>query len=171
VENEEKGTPILPGHKNCFYCDPDVEHGLKLKIAHGHGGVVTNLLIDDRFQGYEGVVHGGIVMGVLDELMWWAILTNTKRICMTLKVDMSFARPIRCGALYFGRGRLEGVDGADLRASATIGDASDRICAVATGVFREVTTVPVLQDNGVYRKDPIRLVAVFKDVPVINEKE
>ena len=80
------------------------------------------MIVGDAFQGYENVVHGGMVFGVLDVIMWYAIIMATKKICMTRKTDTDFFKPVVCGVTYRAQGRLVRVEGRDVWAFAWIED-------------------------------------------------
>lgn len=69
-------TPISrqlwPDLRDCFGCDPDHPHGLCLD-GHAEDGVVrARWDAPARFSSWPGVVHGGILATVLDEITGWA---------------------------------------------------------------------------------------------------
>jgi acyl-coenzyme A thioesterase PaaI-like protein len=58
-----------PNSKNCFVCGRENTYGLKLEFYESAPGeVIVETTIPDQYQGYPGVVHGGIVAAMLDEV-------------------------------------------------------------------------------------------------------
>ena len=69
---------ILPVYTDSFFTSKGRPDGMGLTILREDGVVYTNMFIDSRFEGYKGVVHGGMVFGVLDVIMWYTILLDTR---------------------------------------------------------------------------------------------
>ena len=58
-----------PNSRMCFLCGLDNPAGLHLHFYEVEPGVVeTTYTAPDHFQGYPGVLHGGIVAAILDEV-------------------------------------------------------------------------------------------------------
>jgi acyl-coenzyme A thioesterase PaaI-like protein len=58
-----------PNSKMCFVCGLENPVGLQLKIYQtGPGMIETTYTAPEHFQGYPGVLHGGIVATILDEI-------------------------------------------------------------------------------------------------------
>jgi acyl-coenzyme A thioesterase PaaI-like protein len=58
-----------PNSRHCFVCGVANPYGLKLKFyQHKPGEVSTNITLPELYQGYPGIVHGGIVAAMLDEV-------------------------------------------------------------------------------------------------------
>lgn len=53
--------------KYCFVCGRNNDHGLKLEFDSSSGRTVSEFVLHKKFQGYENIVHGGIVAAILDE--------------------------------------------------------------------------------------------------------
>src|ERR1035437_994551 len=58
----------------CFGCGELNEAGLHLQLHLEPGRCWTELVIPDRFEGWEGIVHGGIISTILDEVMSWSLI-------------------------------------------------------------------------------------------------
>ncbi len=58
----------LPSYDKCFFCGP-ATGGLALGLEYKEGSAFTEFTAHEKFQGYDGMLHGGIVAGVLDEVM------------------------------------------------------------------------------------------------------
>jgi uncharacterized protein (TIGR00369 family) len=128
---------LLPVYQKSFFTGGERADGLQLKLRHRRGLVYADMIVGNAFQGYENVVHGGILFGILDTIMWYAIIMATKKICMTRKTDTDFFKPVVCGAPYRAEGRLLRVEGRDVWATAWIEDADKERYAQVTALFRE----------------------------------
>lgn len=126
---------LLPGYKKCFFCGP-ATGGLALELQYADGGAFCEFTADERFQGYDGMLHGGIVAGILDEVMWWTLFMETGMLAATWKIDVEYRRPVVCNNGYRVAGKLVGPVRAAHHLSARIEDTSGRICATANGFFR-----------------------------------
>src|SRR5665213_2147558 len=63
--------------RSCFVCGPDNPRGLRLAFQTNESGEMTAEWIPEpEMEGYQGIVHGGIVSTVLDEAMAKAVLTG-----------------------------------------------------------------------------------------------
>jgi len=84
----------------CFACGELNEHGLQLVLHADETGCWTELTLDERFQGWESVAHGGIVATILDEVMAWSVIGRgtwgvTARMCIAFRRPIETGRPIR----------------------------------------------------------------------------
>src|SRR5215212_7573101 len=78
---------------NCFACGSLNEHGLHLDLHVAGDLCWTELTIADRFQGWDGIAHGGIVSTILDEVMAWS-LAATDNWGVTARMAVTFKRPV-----------------------------------------------------------------------------
>ena len=61
---------FLEDDHRCYGCGKLNPEGLKLDFRHPQKGVLqTNVIFSQRHQGFKGIVHGGIMALVLDEVM------------------------------------------------------------------------------------------------------
>jgi len=80
----------------CFVCGQKNPIGLKLNFTWDGKTVSTEFTPDKLYQGWSGMVHGGIIGCVLDEAMSYAALfsgVNT----VTAKMQARFKRPAQIG--------------------------------------------------------------------------
>jgi acyl-coenzyme A thioesterase PaaI-like protein len=60
---------LQPNSRNCFICGVENPFGLRVKFFDtGPGEVSAECSVPKEFQGYPGVVHGGVVAALLDEV-------------------------------------------------------------------------------------------------------
>jgi len=81
----------------CFVCGRQNPVGLKLDFYEDResGQVKADIMIPDAYQGYPGVVHGGIVSTILDEISGRAVMMEEgeDRLLATLRMTVRFRRP------------------------------------------------------------------------------
>jgi uncharacterized protein (TIGR00369 family) len=91
-----RGLAIEVAPHNCFACGSLNEHGLHLELHVDDGRCWTTIAFDDRFQGWDGIAHGGIVCTLLDEVMAWS-LASTDNWGVTARMNVAFRQPVRIG--------------------------------------------------------------------------
>ncbi|NQU29937.1 MAG: PaaI family thioesterase [Anaerolineae bacterium] len=82
-----------PNSKMCFVCGLENPVGLKLNIYQIEPGVIEAIYIaPDHFQGYPGVLHGGIVATMLDEMSGRALMGDPSepRFMYTGKIEVKY---------------------------------------------------------------------------------
>jgi len=91
----------LPNSKNCFVCGLENEHGLHLNFYQTESGdVVVDYEVPDHFQGYPGVVHGGIVASLVDEVLGRVHIgpdPQNPRFMFTAKMTVNYRKNVPTG--------------------------------------------------------------------------
>ncbi|MCX7965068.1 MAG: PaaI family thioesterase [Syntrophorhabdaceae bacterium] len=134
---------ILPVYKDSFFCGFNRKDGLQLQVMYDKGFVYCEVNLDNRFEGYTDVLHGGIIFGILDVLIWYAIFMETKKICMTRKTEIEFFKPVICGTPYMAKGQFLRIEGKDVHATAWIEDNKGDVYASVNALFREARDISV----------------------------
>ncbi|MEW5990040.1 MAG: PaaI family thioesterase [Chloroflexota bacterium] len=119
----------------CFACGELNEHGLRLELHTDRDGCRTELTLDPRFQGWEGVAHGGILCTVLDEVMAWAVIgQGTWGVTARMAVD--FRRPVPVGRAIRAQAQVAQAGRRLFRTTATISDTgTGETLATAEGTY------------------------------------
>jgi acyl-coenzyme A thioesterase PaaI-like protein len=81
---------------NCFACGTLNVNGIGLVHHVEPGRSWTELTLDRRFEGWEGIVHGGIVSTILDEVMAWSLVGQDSW-GVTARMSVEFRRPVEVG--------------------------------------------------------------------------
>lgn len=92
------GTGGEYGHSHCLMCgrrNPD-SLGLHFKRC-GEGRVCAQFQGNPRLQGYEGILHGGIVGALLDAAMTHCLFSRGIR-AVTGDLRVRFRKPVPCDA-------------------------------------------------------------------------
>jgi acyl-coenzyme A thioesterase PaaI-like protein len=90
---------------HCFACGELNERGLRLQLHLAEGRCWTELTLGSDFEGWEGIVHGGILTTILDEVMAWALVA-TDAWGLTARITTDFRRPVRVGQRIRAEGWL-----------------------------------------------------------------
>jgi len=80
-------------YNKCFACGKDNPSGLKLRFLPDGDMVKAEFTPDDLYQGWPGIVHGGIFFTMLDEAMSYAIIFHGVFNYVTAKAEMRFRNP------------------------------------------------------------------------------
>jgi uncharacterized protein (TIGR00369 family) len=120
---------------NCFACGTLNAGGLGLDLHVEPGRCWVEFALERRFEGWEGVIHGGILCAILDEVMAWA-LVGEDNCGVTARMAVDFRRPVTVGLPiraegWTTRSRRRIVDTAGHIVDATSGAE----LATATGVY------------------------------------
>jgi acyl-coenzyme A thioesterase PaaI-like protein len=89
-----------PNSRHCFVCGLENPVGLKLKIYQAEPGVIeTTYTAPEHFQGYPGVLHGGIVASLLDEISGRVHMgdASTPRFMFTAKMEVRYRKNVPIG--------------------------------------------------------------------------
>lgn len=92
---------------SCFACGSLNTHGLQLQLHAQDGRCWTALELPRRFEGWEGIAHGGIVATILDEVMAWALVEHDLW-GVTARMALEFRRPVPVGVPIRAEGWLTG---------------------------------------------------------------
>jgi uncharacterized protein (TIGR00369 family) len=82
--------------RHCFVCGEKNPFGLRLNPEGRDGRGTISWLPDSRHQGFEGVVHGGLISTLLDECMAYAAM-STGGFCATAEITVRFRQPVSTG--------------------------------------------------------------------------
>ena len=92
-----------PNSKMCFICGLENPIGLHLHIYEAEPGVIeTTYTAPEHFQGYPGVLHGGIVGALIDEISARAQMgsdPNDPRFMFTAKLEVKYRQNVPTGKL------------------------------------------------------------------------
>lgn len=111
---------LQPNSDYCFVCGRKNPRGLYMKFYdNGRNEVMAHHTIPAVYQGYPGVVHGGIVAAVLDEAVGRvALIGNHHHFMFSLKLEVKYRHPVPTetplqiiGRVIKLRGRLGQAEG------------------------------------------------------------
>lgn len=81
----------------CFVCGQANERGMKLKLHRTEDGqIVTRFEAEGVYQGWPGILHGGVISSVLDEATAYVTL-HMGLVAVTAEMSVAFHKPVRVG--------------------------------------------------------------------------
>lgn len=80
---------------NCFGCSRTNKDGLHLPIYFSEKGCYSITSIPEKFCGFEGLVHGGIIATLLDEIAAWTIIIHLLKMGITQEVKIKYLKPVK----------------------------------------------------------------------------
>ncbi len=122
----------LPYTKNCFVCGAHNSHGLHLRFRREGDEVQADFTPASHHAGFREITHGGIISTALDEAMFWAASTTTKRFCLAAELNVRFLRKVSVGEKYLIVAKFETNRGRVWESSAELRDVAGKVCARAT---------------------------------------
>lgn len=143
--------PALDDH-NCFGCGSKNPVGLHLQFYRlpGDEGAWAEWTPSTEYEGYNGMIHGGIICTLLDEIMAWSLYALSTW-AVTAKMQTSFRKPVEIGVpvrligkVVRDRGRVLEMHGEIRRAS------DDALLAEADATFMRVPESQAQQWNTRY---------------------
>ncbi len=90
----------------CFGCSPTHPNGFHLRFDRDGDSVTTTFTPGPEHQGPPGIMHGGLVTTLADELGAWAIVLLREKFGFTADMQARFTRPVRIGVEIAGRSRI-----------------------------------------------------------------
>ena len=132
---------------NCFACGTLNAGGLGLDLHIEPGRSWTELSLDRRFEGWHGIIHGGILCTILDEVMAWA-LVGEDNWGVTARMSVDFRRPVGVGVAIRAEGWIS-------RSRRRIVDTNGHIIDAASGT-ELATASAVYLAAGTARKQDLR---------------
>jgi uncharacterized protein (TIGR00369 family) len=94
-----RGLPSgpLPWTKSCLVCGEHNARGFHLRSRLESGIVIAEYVTKPHDVGYKHLVHGGIIMTLLDELMTWAAILETGKVCVAAEMTSRLREPVAVG--------------------------------------------------------------------------
>lgn len=84
----------LPAH-HCFGCSDKNPIGLVLEFELIGDELVCEWNPTKNYQGFEGMLHGGIISTIMDEAGAWAIQLLAETVGLTSEMRVKYLKPVR----------------------------------------------------------------------------
>jgi uncharacterized protein (TIGR00369 family) len=128
------GKRVLIAPHNCFACGTLNTHGLQMALHAAGDECWTELVLDARFEGWQGIAHGGIVSTILDEVMAWALVEHDLW-GVTARMHVEFKKPVPIGSPIRGEGHVVSARRRVVEAEGVLRDAAGTVLAIATATY------------------------------------
>ena len=127
---------------HCFACGPAEAHGLQLAYRFtGPDALEAAVTFDARFQGFDGIIHGGILATALDDAMANLACLRGER-AVTAELTARFLKPVYVGEAVTLRAHVTRRSRQLLLCEGQVLDPSGSVRAEATGKF--IITGPLI---------------------------
>lgn len=96
--DERAGLNDRSNYQRCFVCGAQNATGLQVEFRREGEQVVADFLPEEAFQGFPGVVHGGILASLLDEALSRTALLHGEWV-MTGRLEIRYRQPAVVGQM------------------------------------------------------------------------
>ncbi len=96
----------LPHTHSCFVCGESNAAGLRLRFETDGRIVQTHFRPKPVHIGFKGVMHGGLIATVLDEVMVWACAVGTRKFAFCAELTVRYLNPVQPGEEVIAAGEL-----------------------------------------------------------------
>jgi acyl-coenzyme A thioesterase PaaI-like protein len=111
----------------CFGCSQDHPTGFRLRFAKEDETVVTQFTPNAGHQGPPGLMHGGLVMTLADEIGAWTLVGLIGKFGFTAHFRAKLRGPVRIGQVVTGRGRIDKPGGRIVNVQVMLEQAGTRV--------------------------------------------
>lgn len=125
----------LQFHPTCFACGQANENGLKLQFEDKGESVICRTTISDNHQGYNEIVHGGIVATLLDAAMVNCLHKKFEKNPFTSRLDIRYRDVVPINSEITINASFKSKRGTYCWAEAQIIN-NDQVCVTAKGIFK-----------------------------------
>lgn len=131
----------------CIVCGPDHPRGLRIRYELDPSGTVTaDWTPTSEWEGFQGIVHGGIVSTVLDEAMSKAVVASRCE-ALTGELRVRFRRHVEAGEELRIRAWIVECRKRLITAEATLTDSGGSERAHAWAAFLTLAKAPEQKEN------------------------
>jgi acyl-coenzyme A thioesterase PaaI-like protein len=105
----------------CFACGPRNPRGIHMQVKYAKDSTAAEsmLALPKEFQGWQDVIHGGILATLLDEIMMHAVW-HFAGAGVTLGLEVQFRQPLAPAEMVLVRGSITETKGRRLKARGEI---------------------------------------------------
>ena len=128
----------LRDNKGCFACGSENPFGMKMQFRMiGDSEMESEFLAEPRFQGFQGILHGGIMALLLDEVMVNLAWKNNMN-AVSADLNIRLRKAVRIGDKVILKGRIQSNERKIVRLAATAKSPDGTVYAEAKGVCVKV---------------------------------
>lgn len=128
--------------RNCFVCGVENEAGLHMRFFESEATpyvVTAEYSVPRKYEGYPGIVHGGIVAAMMDEVTYRAVMRgDPPRFVVTARLNMRYRKPVPVETPLRMTGRVVEDKGRVVTAAGELFGPGEVLLAEAEVVLMEV---------------------------------
>ena len=137
---DTEALSIVRSDHMCFGCGDLNPIGLHLRFEPASDGVAASFVPGPEHQGFDNVIHGGIISTVLDEAMAWAT-AYAGLWAVTGEMNVRFRHPLRVREVTTVSARVSGCRGRIVTTTAELTRVGDlAVIATASATFVKVSS-------------------------------
>ncbi len=134
-----------PNSRYCFLCGLENPKGLKLSFYTAEDQrVIARFVPGEEYQGYPGVLHGGIICALLDETIG-RTLVHQDIWAMTVELKVRFRRPVPLGQPITVIGELVSLRSRIMEGKGEIRLADGTVAATAEATYVRLAEEKIAQ--------------------------
>ncbi len=131
---------IVSRDAHCFGCSQKNPYGLKMRFYTDETALYSWLSVPEHLCGWDGIVHGGVLSTILDEIMGWSAIYTLRRIVMTKNMSVDFFKPVYIEDKLRVEGRVvEKIGSREVIIEGKIYKGDNILCAQTRGTFAVFT--------------------------------
>lgn len=140
AKEEYRLKSLQPNSKHCFVCGLSNPFGLHLRFFDAEPGVVTSeVTLPEQFQGYPGMVHGGIIAAMLDEAAGRSHMVGAQpRFMYTARLEVRYRKNVPLNQPLLLVGRVGESKRRTATATSAIYDAEQNLLAEAEAMLVDI---------------------------------
>jgi acyl-coenzyme A thioesterase PaaI-like protein len=134
TEDTDLREPSGEAYRRCFGCGTENPIGLGLRFRRADRGVRAEFRPRPEYQGWDNILHGGIILTMLDETLAYAALFAAGP-AVTAEIQARLRRPASMDQEFSLFGEVTRARLGLVQAHATISDDQGLLIAEADGKF------------------------------------
>ena len=117
---------------NCFGCSPANNAGLHLQFWLNGNELIAKWQPENHFEGWVGILHGGIQATLMDEAAAWVVFVCVKTAGLTTELTTRYLKPVylKNGQITI-KATLLAVNRRVAQIACTLEDGNGQICATS----------------------------------------
>jgi acyl-coenzyme A thioesterase PaaI-like protein len=138
------GFTVKYAENACFMCGQNNPDGFKVQFTlDGDDSVYFRVSIPEKYQGYDGIVHGGLISAILDEAMANCFFRRGID-CLTAELKIRFKKALPVNHEVTVHGRISENDGKIGSANGWVEDYNGVVYAEGEGKFYLIRNNPAV---------------------------
>jgi uncharacterized protein (TIGR00369 family) len=113
----------------CFGCSTVNSYSLRLRFYLSENGCYTTCSIPDYLCGIDGVVHGGMIALLLDEVSQWTMIARLGKMGLTSEISVRYLKPVSTNTEIVVEAKIKTQDEKDTVLHSTVRSKDNELLA------------------------------------------
>lgn len=124
----------IPNYPYCFVCGDKNKKGLQVAFYYHDGKAQAEYTPSREYEGYQDILHGGIITTLLDEVMIQSIIARGI-LTFTTQIEVKFKTPARIGEKLLLQGKIVENKGKIILTEGKVSRADGTLIAMSKGKY------------------------------------